>query len=201
MEHFSFEWDDRVHIHRITPRWVMKLAIWSVIVAYLPNIIWYFAGYPANVIFMQMLVITIGMPIVIFLAMKAYRRYYAEMPLHGYMKFKGTDIMIYRTILSETFHYYIELWKSGIPLIESITLNRDKGEMAVRALLHVEAYTRKKDGSIGALVATDSITRTIDVKVPEDKMDELMDVLNTYYSDVLIIKNDRKGDTADGKKI
>lgn len=199
MEQFEFEWEDGVRMHRITPKWVMKLAIWSVIVAYLPNIIWYFAGYPADAIFMQLLVITIGMPPVIFLAMRAYRKHYGTMRLKGSMWMKGTDIVITKTILTETFHRYIEVWKSGMPLIEDIILDKESGRMSIRAMLHVEAYTRKRDGSRGNLVAADSLTRSVDVTVPAEKMDGLMEMLDRYYSEVLTIKG--KGDLKDVKEI
>lgn len=198
MEKFEFEWEDDVKINRITPRWILKLVIWSVIVAYLPNIIWYFAGYPADAIFLQLLVITIGMPPVIFFAMRAYHRYYSTMPLKGSMWLEGTDIVINKVILTETFHRYIEVWKTGMPLIEDITLNKATGHMAIRAMLHVEAYVRKKNGKRGNLVAADSLTRTVDVTVPENRREELIEFLNKYYSKVLTITC--KGENEDGKE-
>lgn len=199
MEQFEFEWEDGVRMHRITPKWVMKLIVWSVIVAYLPNIVWYFAGYPADAIFMQLLVITVGMPPVIFLAMRAYRKHYETMGLAGHMWIGGTDIVITKTILTETFHRYIEVWKSGMPLIESIILDKTTGQMSIRAMLHVEAYTRKRGGRRGNLVAADSVTRSVEVKVPEDKMEGLMKMLDRYFGEVLKIKDG--GDIKDGQEI
>ena len=38
----EWEWEDHVQAGKITVKWIMKLAMWSVIIAYLPNIIWYF---------------------------------------------------------------------------------------------------------------------------------------------------------------
>lgn len=193
MNTFTFEWQDQAKINKITPKWVIKLILWSIVVAYLPNIIWCFVGYPLDAVIMQFLVMTIGVPPIVIFSMRAYRKQDARIPLNGAMWMEGTNIVITKVIMSQTFRRYIEVWKSGVPLIESITLNKETGDMIIKSLWHVEAYIRKRNGKRGSLIATDSLTETLEVSVPQEKIDELEKFLETYYNnETTIVKEVNK---------
>lgn len=187
MKEFVFDWQDKVKLNAVTPKWIAKLIIWSVIVAYLPNIIWYFAGYPLNAVIMQAIIMTIGMPPIVYFSMKAYRKQYSNMPLRGSLWMDTGNFVISKVIMAPSFRRYIEVWKSGVPLIELIVLDKNTNSLFITAFCHVEAYTRKRNGKRGALVATDSIKKTFTISITPNRIDELDKFLRMYYNDITII--------------
>lgn len=196
---FEFDWQDNVKLNAVTPKWIAKLIIWSVIIAYLPNIIWYFTGYPLDAVLMQFIVMTIGMPPIVFLSMKAYRKQYSTMPLRGSLWMDTSNVVLTKVIMSQTFRRYIEVWKSGMPLIEEITFNKDTGHLVIQSFWHVEAYTRKRNGRRGALIATDSIKKMLEVKITSERVDELDKFLKLYYHDITSITE--KGEVTDEQEV
>lgn len=192
---FEFDWQDSVKLNAVTPKWIAKLIVWSVIVAYLPNIIWYFVGYPLDAVLMQFIVMAIGMPPIVFLSMKIYRKQYLTMPLRGSFWMDASNMVLTKVIMTQTFRRYIEVWKSGMPLIEEITFNKNTGHMTIKSFWHVEAYVRKCNGQCGSLIATDLIKKTLEVKIVPEKMDELDKFLKIYYHDITAITE--KGEATD----
>lgn len=195
MEQFEFKWQDNAQMNRITPKWIAKLVIWSVIVAYLPNIIWYFTGYPMDAVLMQFIVITLGMPPVVFFSMRAYRKYYRNIPLSGRLWSDGNEIVVIKESLSESLHRYIEVWKTSTASVENIMFNKDSGQLAIEATFHVEAYARKRDGTRGTLVATDWVLKTQGMKVPAETRELAASFFKACYDEVTKIVD--KGDMQD----
>ena len=148
---------------------------------------------------MQFIVMTVGMPPIVFLSMKAYRKQYSTMPLQGNLWMDTSNVELTKVIMTQTFRRYIEVWKSGIPLIEEIIFNKDTGHLAIRSLWHVEAYVRKCNGRRGALIATDSIKKMLEVEIIPEKADELDKFLKTYYHNITAITE--KGEVTDEQEI
>lgn len=206
----DWEWKDHVQAGKITVKWIMKLIMWSVIIAYLPNIIWYFAGYPADAILMRCIVMAAGLPAAVFIGMRSYRMHYVNKPLDAHIWIYKDHMVADRVIMSESFREYDTIWKSAVPMIKKIELDMDSGFMTIRALYHIETYKNRRKNkqnkaskllnTISAiLVMSDFLEEELRIPVPDDKLQDLVTVLETYYKFVTEIK--RKEDNKDGKKI
>lgn len=181
MNDFTMEWQESIKLNAITSHWIAKLVIWSVIVAYLPNIVWYFIGYPANALFMQTLVMTVGMPLIIILSMRVYRRQKSPIPLKARLWMDNSSLVVSKTIMAHTFRRYIEVRKIGKPSIETITLNKATKKVSITGLWHIEVYTRGFNGARGNLIASELLSDTVEI----NESTELKEFIRKYYNDII----------------
>lgn len=196
----EWEWEDHVQAGKITVKWIMKLAMWSVIIAYLPNIIWYFAGYPADAILMRCIVMAVGLPAVVFFGMKSYRMQYTDRPLAGHVQIYEDHIQVNRVMMSESFREYDTVWKAAASTVKKINFDMGKGFIKITALYHIEAYKNRPGAHVTSpLMASDFTEEELEIQVPENKAQDLALFLEKNHRAVSEIR--RREESTDGKEI
>lgn len=190
MNNFTFEWRDYMRINRITMKWIMQLIVWSTVVAYLPNTIWYFIGYPSDVIIAQVLVITVCVPLIVITSIRSYRKQCGYIPFDGCVQMEESCITIKKIAMKKAGYTHIEVRTVAGSDVKNIVLNKAGGNMTIKAAWRVETC-RKRKGWLSTeqtRITKEPIGDMVSIKIPEEKMEELETFLKINYKNETIVK-------------
>lgn len=135
MSDFTIQWATPVENH-ITWKWLAKTTMWSVIVAYVPNIIWYMTGPHKDAVIVQFIIMLIGMPLVMGLSIRSYRK--QEMTVLHRVSGSRTQINIYEEMVSDSGSRYDTYWQMKPNNAEYISFS--DGNIIIKGIWKVLVY-------------------------------------------------------------